>query len=161
MLKYIVLVVLIGLFLGFRYLIVPHAVEQSKSSFHFDMNALPDSPNYFLAMPESIDEKTEARMMQSPVFSVDTKTLERHVSDVLKQQPRMQFLKKMGQDAFLFVQYSAFWHFPDMIYGKVVAQDGGKSSLILYSFSLFGHYDFKVNEQRVTTILGQVLQAFE
>ncbi len=53
-----------------------------------------------------------------------------------------------------FVARSAWLNFPDLIVAQVNAAGRGKSTLVLYSRSVYGYGDFGANRARVSTWLA-------
>jgi len=73
---------------------------------------------------------------------------------MIAKQPRVTELasKENGKQR-MYVQLSAFWHFPDFIDVKFISLGSNRSSIAVYSRSRFGYSDFGVNKKRVKTWL--------
>lgn len=117
----------------------------------------PASPNTCLAGP--------AGFLPTPDFStryydVSAEQLLATVQDVILAQPRTETLALDG--ALLRADYvvrSRVFGFPDIVLAQVLRTASGQSALVLYSYSLKGHYDFGVNRRRVVAILSALDKA--
>lgn len=79
------------------------------------------------------------------------------VRGVIRAQPRTTALAEDGSRLRAdHVTRSRFFGFPDIVLVQVLPTPDGQSDLVLYSYSLKGHYDFGVNRQRVVAILASL-----
>jgi uncharacterized protein (DUF1499 family) len=86
----------------------------------------------------------------SPVFDVSVARLRDHWRDVLAVQPRVALLVEdaEGRQAD-YVQHSARFRFPDLITVRFISVSISKSTLAIYSRSVYGKSDFGVNRERI------------
>ena len=113
----------------------------------------PSRRNNALAAPAS---NSPAPDLVTPLYPVAAEKLRAILNDVARLQPRTAPLEKSGAQL-SWVQRSAVLNFPDRITARAEPAGAGSSTLILYSQSLYGRYDFGVNHRR----LGIWLSAIE
>ena len=147
MLKWSILILIIAIFIGFRFFYVPYTVKNDWAWYEFEQLKVPSSPNFYLLCPEE-QCKNVAEHGQSPVFHYGINKLKEKWGKMIAQQPRTHLLGTR-QNQLAYVQYSAFWHFPDFIDVKFIQLGKDKSTLMIMSRSVFGHSDFGVNKKRV------------
>jgi uncharacterized protein (DUF1499 family) len=143
------LLLLLFLFIGFRFFFAPYTVRKYINHTDFKEHALPDRPNFYLLCPEDrcIDRE---RHGISPVYLMTINALREKWEKMIEKQPRVYLLatKDDGLQR-IYVQYSGFWGFPDIIHVRFVPVDDDETTFYLLSQSIFGHYDFGVNKARV------------
>ena len=106
----------------------------------------PKTPNYYLSCPK---DSCNGYGAISPIFERSQADLFAHVQSVLKQQPRTEIQSINTQNFSLVAkQRSLLFRFPDIIQIKIITEGENQSSVYLYSQSVYGHYDFKVNKKR-------------
>ena len=112
----------------------------------------PASPNTALAAPA---ENRPAPDVVTPVFPLSSPQLYSLVVAVAEQQPRTFVAAEYpaGQQAH-FVVRSALFNFPDLVTAQVAEAGPDRSTLVLYSRSVYGYSDFGVNRQRLRTWLA-------
>lgn len=120
----------------------------------FSHLSLPQKENFVLVYQ---DEKPP-RLLKAPVFNVRAQALESCWLQFAKQQKNLHLLKQAGQH-FQYVSYSRWFRFPDVIDLSIVSLTPQTSTLYIYSRSVYGYYDFKVNIKRVTQWLAAMTQA--
>lgn len=85
----------------------------------------------------------------SPVFEMTVDALAERMRDRLLRAPRTELVGEFpALHQLVLVQRSAFWGFPDTIRAQAVETAAG-TSVILYSRSEYGRWDFGVNRARV------------
>jgi len=117
-------------------------------SVDFSRLRLTDKPNQFLMCPPG--HCGAAPHADSPVFDVSVARLRDHWRDVLAVQPRVALLVEdaEGRQAD-YVQRSARFRFPDLITVRFISVSISKSTLAIYSRSVYGKSDFGVNRERI------------
>jgi uncharacterized protein (DUF1499 family) len=119
----------------------------------------PDRPNRYLVCPPGLCRATPDA--ESAVFDVPVDRLRERWREVVGAQPRVVRLGA-GDDGLQhdYVQRSAHFRFPDIVTVRFVALAPSRSSLAVYSRSVFGRDDFGVNRERVEAWIG-ALRAIE
>lgn len=114
---------------------------------------LKDTPNQFLICPpDTCGAEPHAR---SPVFDVSIERLEARWREVLAAQPRVEILASNEDDRqYDYVQRSARFRFPDIVTVRLVALSPSRSTLAVYSRSIYGKSDFDVNRRRIDAWLA-------
>ena len=97
------------------------------------------------------------RQLTAPIFPVNTIVLRETWETVVKNTPRMRLLQS-EQNHFQYVVTSKWLGFPDIIDSEIVSCGNGGSQLFIYSRSVYGYYDFKVNIRRIEIWLAQIKQ---
>lgn len=115
----------------------------------------PDKPNYALAFPRGYCQLQASAF--SPVYAINQQQLLEKIVDVIKHLPRHKDLN-IDKDKLIikFTQYSAVFHFPDKIEIRVLNTGPAESSVLIYSHSVYGYYDFGVNKRRVLALLASI-----
>ncbi len=112
----------------------------------------PSSPNTFLAGPAGFALTPD---LPTRGYDVAPDRLFATVQDVIAAQPRTTALavdaRRLRAD---YVVRSRAFRFPDIVLVQVLRTAAGQSSLVMYSYSLKGHYDFGVNRGRVIALLA-------
>ncbi len=77
------------------------------------------------------------------------------MQEIMLAQPRAALLaadpQRLRAD---YVVRSRVFGFPDIVLMQALPVGDGQSGLVLYSYSVKGHYDFGVNRARVRTLLA-------
>ncbi len=109
---------------------------------------LTDEPNQFLMCPPG--HCGAIPHADSPVLDVSVEQLRDRWREVLAVQPRVELLAEdeKGQQ-FNYVQRSARFRFPDLITVRFISVSFSKSTLAIYSRSVYGKSDFGVNRERI------------
>lgn len=108
----------------------------------------PRSPNTFLMAPDGLckDARTD---VVSPVYHSSAAKLRQELLRVIIAQPRVSHSFKDDVDLYDdFVIRSFLFSFPDLIAVQFLGQKGGKSTLAIYSRSVYGRSDMGVNRAR-------------
>ncbi len=114
----------------------------------------PASPNTALAAPAGGQPGPD---LVTPRLPLPAPRLYASVVAVAGQQPRT-FLAAQYSGNFQvhFVARSAVLNFPDLITAQVVEEGADRSTLVLYSRSVYGYSDFGVNRKRLSTWLAAI-----
>ncbi len=107
---------------------------------------LTDKPNQFLICPPRLCN-TDPHA-DSLVFDVSVDQLRERWREVVAIQSRVELLAEDGQQ-FDYVQRSARFRFPDIITVRFISVPPSKSTLAIYSRSVYGKSDFGVNRKRI------------
>ena len=111
----------------------------------------PASPNTCLAGPAGF---MPTPYLQTRRFDMAPERLLAIMRDILLMQPRTAALAAdPGRLRADYVVRSRVFGFPDIVLVQALPVGTGQSELVLYSYSLQGHYDFGVNRNRVTALL--------
>lgn len=116
----------------------------------------PRTPNTFLMAPEGLCRQAKADK-PSPVYPVSAAKLRQTFLSAVIAQPRLSHT--LADEAELyddFVVRSAVFGFPDQVSVKFLDVKGGKSTLALYSRSVYGRSDLGVNRARALAWLALV-----
>lgn len=119
-----------------------------------DISAIrrPTSPNTCVAAPAGF-----ALVPDLPTrrYDVPPDRLFATVREVVASQPRTRELAvDTGRLRADYVVRSLVFRFPDIVLAQVLPVSERQSDLVLYSYSLKGHYDFGVNRGRVGGLLS-------
>ncbi len=114
----------------------------------FDTLQPPDRSNNWLVAPANFGPARPDET--APVFDVAAERLARAWTHVVEEQPRTKVVG-VSEDGLQIEaeQRSAVFGFADRISVRVVAVDPDHSTLIAYSRSLVGYWDFGVNRDRL------------
>ncbi len=112
----------------------------------------PASPNTALAAPAGTQPAPD---IVTPTYTLPADVVYRAVSAVAAAQPRTFVAAEFpAQRQSHFVARSAVFNFPDLITAQVNETGPDRSTLVLYSRSVYGYGDFGVNRQRLTAWLA-------
>jgi uncharacterized protein (DUF1499 family) len=114
----------------------------------------PASPNIALAAPAGSDPAPDT---VTPVFAVPPSRLYSAVMALAADRPRT-FLASAypAERQAHFVARSAVFNFPDLVAAQVNEAGADRSTLVLYSRSVYGYSDFGVNRQRLQDWLADL-----
>ena len=113
----------------------------------------PNDPNWFLVCAPGLC--AAAAGADSPVFEISAERLRARWREVVAAQPRVEFLAKHPDGwQFDYVQRSARFRYPDIVTVRFVAVSPARSTLAIYSRSVFGGNDFGVNRARIEAWLA-------
>lgn len=117
-------------------------------SIDFAALRVTDNPNqFFMCPPGFCGDNPHA---DSPVLEISVARLRQHWRDVLAAQPRVELLAEHEDGRqFDYVQRSARFRFPDLITVRFISVSNAKSTLAIYSRSVYGKSDFGVNRERI------------
>ena len=108
-------------------------------------------PNYCGAQPHS----------EAVEFEVPADALRRRWQKLVTTEPRVELVADHDGQQFDYVQRSARFRFPDIITVRFIPLSPSRSTLAVYSRSVYGHSDFGVNQQRVEAWLEKLRAAIE
>ncbi len=108
----------------------------------------PNDPNWFLVCPPGFC--AAAAGTNSPVFDVSAERLRARWREVVAARPRVELLADHPDGwQFDYVQRSARFRFPDIVTVLFITVAPERSTLAVYSRSVFGASDFGVNRERI------------
>ena len=111
----------------------------------------PATPNTFLAGPASF---TPTPDLQTRRFDLAPEQLLAAMKGMMGAQPRVTALADdPGHLRADYVARVRMFGFPDIVLVQALPEGSGQSGLVVYSYSLKGHYDFGVNRSRVKAFL--------
>lgn len=112
-------------------------------------------PNQFLMCPPDLCRaRPDAK---SPVFEMSAERLRARWKDMVAKQPRIATLSEsMDGMQIDYVQRSAMFRYPDLVTVRFVAVSPTRSTLAIYSRSIYGRSDFGVNRRRIETWLEEL-----
>lgn len=116
----------------------------------------PRTPNTFLLAPDGLCTASRADRMAS-VYTLPAGRLRQAFLRVALGGPRVSHV--LSDDVGLYdnlVARSALLRFPDLIAARFMDVGDGKSTLAVYSRSVYGHSDLGVNRKRVLGWVGEL-----
>ena len=113
---------------------------------------LSDTPNQYLVCPPDLCAAGEAHGA-SPLFAVSVEELRTRWDAVIAAQPRMVTLAEHDHQID-YVQRTALIRYPDIITVRFIPLTPARSTLALYSRSVYGSSDFGVNRARIESWLA-------
>lgn len=115
----------------------------------------PSRPNTYLVCPA---DRTAAPVdREPPVFAVDRAELERRWLAALADEPRLtRRATDPARHRHLFVQRTAVFRFPDVVQLEFLEVPPDRSTLCLYSRSVYGYGDLGKNRARVEDWLARL-----
>jgi hypothetical protein len=120
---------------------------------NFQQMTLPKFPNYFLACPPNYCNVLPTAT--SPVYPVSAEDLFNTFNQLVAKESYVNFTYSMPeQGQFTLVASSGILHLPDDIAVQFIALSENTSTLVIYSKSRYGFYDFGTNKRRVTQWLS-------
>ena len=108
--------------------------------------------NQFLVCPTGFCPTTPD--IQSPEFDLPAEALSRKWPEAVAGQPRVETLETAAPLRFEHAQRSARFRFPDRVTVWVIPLSDSRSTLAIYSRSIYGLNDLGVNRARVETWLA-------
>ena len=121
----------------------------------------PNKPNTFLMAPEGLCKAAKVDVV-SPRYGVPAARLRQAFLQAVIAKPRVSH--SFRDDAAMyddFVVRSFLFRFPDLISVQFMDEKGGKSTLAIYSRSVYGHSDLGVNKARTTEWIRDLNAVFE
>lgn len=116
----------------------------------------PKSPNTFLLAPEGLCKQAKIDRVAA-VYPISAAKLRQELLAIVIAQPRVSHV--LADEAGLyddFVVRSRVFRFPDLVALKFMDLKGGKSTLAVYSRSVYGRSDLGVNKARTMSWLALV-----
>lgn len=115
------------------------------------------SPNDALACPSGICRAKSD--FESPLFSIGKDDMLDRAQAIIAAEPRTELVgKESALEQLIYVQRSAVFGFPDTIWIQLVDVDAS-TSVIVYSRSNYGYWDFGVNRERARDWLEKLESA--
>ena len=114
----------------------------------------PDRPNRHLVCPPDLCRKADG---ESPVFPVAVEAQAKAWDRLIEREGARRFARQDGQSQAgqIDVEVRTPWlRFPDLVTIRPIALGPDRSTVALYSRSLYGHSDFGVNAGRLRSWLG-------
>ncbi len=109
---------------------------------------LTDKPNQFLVCPADFCGANPHAI--GPVFELSLERLRARWRGVVAAQPRLELLAEYEDASQIdYVQRSARFRFPDIITVRFISAPPARSTLAIYSRSIYGRSDFGVNRERI------------
>ena len=116
---------------------------------HTDFGSLKltDKPNQFLMCPPRYcGAEPHAKSVE---FGVSVDLLRQRWQDLIAAEPRVELLAEQDNLQFNYVQRSARFRFPDIVTVRFIPLSPSRSTLAVYSRSVYGRGDFGVNQKRI------------
>jgi uncharacterized protein (DUF1499 family) len=110
----------------------------------------PSSPNTALAAPAGFSPAPD---VVTPTYAAEPAALLAALARVAAAQPRV-FLLAQTEARVDWVARSRIANFPDEVSAQATPAEGGGSSLVLYSRSIYGYSDLGVNRKRIDAWLA-------
>ncbi len=133
--------------LGERPLAALFALDDIESVDFAELR-LTDKPNQFLMCPPGICAADPHA--DSPAFDVSVEKLRERWRDVLAVQPRIELWAEDAEGLqFDYVQRSLRFRFPDLITVRFISVSLSRTTIAIYSRSVYGKSDFGVNRERI------------
>lgn len=131
--------------------------QMQTLDFDFKKLVRPDKPNTYLVCPKDYCSAPVDEIAKT--YPMSAQALDKTWQAMIAKQPRTKLMASDPQKlAYQYVQYSRFFHFPDHINVIFIPLTEHTSTLAIYSRSVYGHYDFHVNEKRVKSWLSQLAE---
>jgi uncharacterized protein (DUF1499 family) len=157
---FIILLALIG---GAVYLALgPGSPERLEAVFpipafvpiHFETLRKNTKPNQYLVLPSNLSGEVSDAI--APTYAVNAAELKRAWEHLMARQPNIMQRGEATNDQLDYVQRTPRIRFPDLITVRFIALDENRSSLAIYSRSVFGHFDLGTNRKRITAWLKEL-----
>jgi hypothetical protein len=118
----------------------------------FDILRPPKTNNHFLLCPK--DYCVFGADQEAPVYDMPVDHLRDIFFEAMELNPFMSIEKNYDDvDQFDIVERSRYFAFPDIMTVRFFKRGEDKSTLAIYSRSVYGRYDFGVNRARVEKLL--------
>lgn len=113
---------------------------------------LPNTPNYFLMAP--VGYSTIETKPESPVFEVDVATLEKTWQIMMNKRKRMRLRSgSKSKRRYHYLERSLILALPHFVVVKLIPVNDQQSTIVLFSYSIYGYFDFGYNRQLVYQLL--------
>ncbi len=123
----------------------------AKASVNFEAIERTGKANDYLVYPHGSSSSVPDEF--SPVFEVPVMQLRREWIAVVGRQPRTTWSQGGDDPQIQFVQRSRLMNFPDLITVRFYDLGENRSTLAIYSRSLYGYYDLGANRRRIKSWL--------
>jgi uncharacterized protein (DUF1499 family) len=125
-------------------------------NFNFKTLQRDNKLNSYLICPEHYCQTRVDAI--SPDYAVSVDQLIIAWQKMMAKQSRTTLLYHSVYD-YQYVQRSLLFHFPDYIHVTFISLPNEKSTLAIYSHSVYGYYDLGVNKKRVEKYLAELSAA--
>lgn len=116
---------------------------------------LSDKPNQYLICPPGLCAATPHAI--SPLFDLPVAQLRARWREIAAAQPRLALLAERDDGWQIdYIQRSARLRFPDIVTVRFIPTTPARSTLAIYSRSLYGRSDLGVNRKRTETWLAML-----
>tara|TARA_Y100000588_G_C14032096_1_gene829112 strand:- start:407 stop:889 length:483 start_codon:yes stop_codon:yes gene_type:complete len=135
-------------FAGLKFWLMPHIAKSHATWIDFsEINTRQKANTYLICSAQICGNMADEK---SPVFDCSNADLRARWDSLISSALKTDLLVEKAHGAQrIYVQYSKFWSFPDLIQVEFVNISPNQSSIQLYSRSLIGRYDFGVNQHRL------------
>jgi uncharacterized protein (DUF1499 family) len=121
----------------------------ARKPVDFETLTLRRTPNEFLVAPPGLTRNARPHL-EAPVFDLPVDQLRDRWMERIGAEPRVeQLAADPASDQFEFEQTSALFGLPDAITVRFLPTGERRSTLAVYSRSLYGRGDMGVNERRI------------
>ncbi len=122
----------------------------------FSSLVLTPKPNQFLVCPDGFCPSAKAHLT-SPEYAISATKLAEVFHQIIDQQGGVKKIATFGGNLDLVVR-TPLMGWPDWVTIQFISIEPEKSSIAIYSRSVFGHSDFGANEKRITLWLDILRQ---
>lgn len=114
-----------------------------------------DTPNQYLMCANQLCKAYIDDL--PPIYGATVDEVRAAWEEMLSREPRVKELHRDLQAAQIdYVQRSAIWRFPDIITIRFIAIGAKKTTIAIYSRSVYGQGDFGVNKARIRAWVGKL-----
>ena len=127
--------------MGFKNTLLPEQVDFKDFTY-------PSTPNFFLLAPADglLPLATDPA---SPVFDVEVGALESAWKKMMSDKGIRQRSFSAEKRRYHYLCKTLIFRFPDYLIAQFFPLENGQSTLLLYSYSVYGKLDFGANKTRV------------
>ena len=116
-----------------------------------------ERPNNYLVAPEGLCREATPDDI-APVFNTSLEDVKAAFLRTLATEPRIEITDESPQ-ALECVQRSRVFRFPDLVSVRFIDVPTEKTTLAIYSRSVYGYSDMGVNSKRIQRLLTQLKKA--
>jgi uncharacterized protein (DUF1499 family) len=92
-----------------------------------------------------------------PIYGANLFETRKAWETLVQHEPRVKELRRNADGSQIdYVQRSAFWKFPDIITIRFIPMGERKTTIAIYSRSVYGQGDFGVNKARIRAWIGKL-----
>ena len=114
-----------------------------------------DTPNQYLMCTNQLCKAYIDDL--PPIYGANVVEVRKTWEIILQREPRVKELRRDPQATQIdYVQRSAFWRFPDIITIRFIAIGEKKTTIAIYSRSVYGQGDLGVNKARIRDWVGKL-----
>ncbi len=126
----------------------------AASKTEFSTLKAPNKPNWFLLCDENICQNTKPNG-QPPIFELSANDLKGRFEKFILENSNAK-VRMDESDQIEILDRTSLLRWPDIISVKFVKLENDKSTLYIYSRSIYGHSDLGANQARVTRWLQAI-----